>query len=193
MEQGGGLWRKRYLMPSWVLQVICSLVFVIASSLALAAADYLHDNPPPGSSNNASYEGYEHNGDQAIDLVQISGGVAMALSFVTLILDMAEIVLYDHHRLSPVLLICSASVKTVVWGAYLVLTLNDPVVSVLDIVISLVLVITSAEQLVLGSMYRHRQRQDHLEDRDSSETADVEGVQDRADGGSLHRVLAHEL
>ncbi|KAI6081482.1 hypothetical protein F4821DRAFT_25805 [Hypoxylon rubiginosum] len=180
MQRYEGVWRKRYLLPSWILQIICAIVFVVVAGLLLAAASYVqrhHRSSSYNSSSNYSYYGYSS--DQLVEYARISGGVALGLGLGTIIFDITEIVLYARRRLNPILLLSSACIKTLVWGAYFVIIAIGAAygsVSVLDIILSLVLALTSIEQLVLGAVYTHRKRQGRLIGRDTSpKTAEFEG------------------
>ncbi|XXH05351.1 hypothetical protein Hte_011777 [Hypoxylon texense] len=122
----------------------------------LAAVDYTH-NYQHCWPNSAIYPGHEYDGIELVDHAQAAGGATSAIAFVTLVLDMAEMLLYYDRFLRSLLLACSAGLKTVVWGAYSVLTIVNNVPNVLAIVLGLVLAVTSAEQLVYGSQYKYRQ------------------------------------
>ncbi|KAI1764717.1 hypothetical protein GGR53DRAFT_303967 [Hypoxylon sp. FL1150] len=183
MQRYEGIWRKRYLLPSWILQIICSVVFVVVAGLLLAAASYVQRHQ---RSSRYSYYGYSSS--QLVEYARISGGVSLGLGLGTLLFDVAEIVLYARRRLNPALLLSSACVKTAVWLAYFIILVIGSAsgsVSVLDLILALVLALTSIEQTVLGVVYTHRKRQGRLFSRDSSKAAEIDGSINVAYSGAV--------
>ncbi|KAI1400237.1 hypothetical protein F4819DRAFT_380395 [Hypoxylon fuscum] len=180
-----GLWRKRHLIPCWVLQILSTLIFAVVASLLLAAATYVQQN----ENSRPSDVEYDYSGmtaDELLDYAHITGGVVLALSLGTLVLNIVEIVVYARHRLSPVLLLAFACVKTLVWGIWLVLCIYSAAVgsvSVLEILLSAVVAITSFAQLVLGAVYTHRKRKGLLVNRNSYKMEGLERGYDSGYGG----------
>lgn len=172
------IWHKRQLVPCWILQCIASGVFAIAAGLILAAAAYVKRNDVELSTS-YSYHGYS--ASQLVDYAAITGGVILGLALATIIFAVTECVLYARRVLNPVTLLVLASLKTLAWGAYFILSIVSAArgsVSWLDLLLSLVLTSTSLTQLVLGAKYTRQKRNGTLDNRGnykSTITGHVEG------------------
>lgn len=184
MRKYEGIWHKRQLVPCWILQCIASGIFMIAAGLLIAAAAYIKKNEGDVDLSNYSYYGYS-----ASDLATyagVTGGVIFGLALFTMIFDIVEAVLYARRVLSPVLLLVFACLKTLAWGAYFVLSIISAVrgsVGWLDLLLSLVLALTSLTQLVLGAKYTHRKRKGTLDNRGNYKAAVTGHVEGGANPG----------
>lgn len=160
MQHYESIWRKRYLLPCWIFQILGSIVFVVIASLLLVAAEYVREHQRSDSAGfQYSYWGY--NSSELIDYARITGAVVLALSVGTILFDIIEIILYARRRLNPIVLLSFACITTLVWGAYFVIALMGAAAgspSILDILISLVLMATSMAQLIIGAVFTHRVR-----------------------------------
>ncbi|KAI0179050.1 hypothetical protein GGR52DRAFT_286923 [Hypoxylon sp. FL1284] len=173
MQQHRAVWRRRQLFPSWIVQIICAGLYVVMAAVLLAGA-YIQRHPSPGWLQNHFYG---PDGDQLVVFARVMGGVVLAISIGTILLDSAEITMYVRRRLSPALLLYSACVKTLVWVAYFVISLVGSTagsISVPNIILGLALTLTSIQQLVLGANYTHRLRRERPVSRNRSRTANVE-------------------
>ncbi|KAI1502491.1 hypothetical protein F5X99DRAFT_407987 [Biscogniauxia marginata] len=176
MQQYEGIWRKRQLLPSWILQILCSLVLGAIAIVLLVAASYVESHAGEFDRDSDRYY-YGYDASQLADYANATGGVVLALAAATLVLDVAEIVLYKRRRLAPALLLASACLKTLVWGAWFVLSVVAAAagsVGVVDLVFGFVLAGTSIVQLVFGAIYTHRKRRGTLRPRGDAKTAGVE-------------------
>ncbi|KAH9897601.1 hypothetical protein F4778DRAFT_242259 [Xylariomycetidae sp. FL2044] len=159
MQRFEGVWRKRHLLPSWILQIIGSLVFGACAIVLLSAASYIRDNPDSVNTDDYDYYGYTTN--DLVAYARDTGAVVLVMAALTIIFDIVEVVLYKRRTLSPVLLLVLASIKTLVWGAYLILAIVNAArgsVSALDILLSLVLAMASLVQLILAARFTHQKR-----------------------------------
>ncbi|KAI1334542.1 hypothetical protein F5Y15DRAFT_288219 [Xylariaceae sp. FL0016] len=155
MQRYEGIWRKRQLLPSWILQCIFSAIFAVIAILLLAAANWLNSGD--------TYYGYTR--DQLVEYARVTGGVVLAVSLATILLDVAEAVLYKRRALDPVFLLVTSVLKTAVWGAWLILCIISAAVgsvSALDLVFGIVLAGTSAVQLYFAAENTHRKRKGRL-------------------------------
>ncbi|KAI1372340.1 hypothetical protein F4677DRAFT_463348 [Hypoxylon crocopeplum] len=181
MQRYYGIWRKRDMLPLWILQMLCALIFAMVAGLLLASAAYIESHQRDSAYDGIGYDSYRYTRSQAIEYARTTGGVVLGLGLSTAILDVVEIALYARHQLSPVLLLSFACVKTLVWGAYSVLSIIGAAtgaISVLDLVLGLVLMLTSITQIVLGAVNTHRKRKGTLVSQGSQKIAGVEGGYD---------------
>ncbi|KAI0121235.1 hypothetical protein BJ170DRAFT_152359 [Xylariales sp. AK1849] len=173
MRQYEGIWRKRQLVPCWILQVICAAIFALAAGLLLAAAGYVSNN-----SVDLDYQYYGYSEDDLVAYAAITGGVILAFALFTVIFDIIEAILYAKRKLNPVLLLTFACLKTLAWGIYLVLTIVSAAkgsFSTLDFLLSLILVGTSVIQLIFGAKFTHQKRKGRLDRGHYKPTGHVEG------------------
>jgi hypothetical protein len=179
MRRYENIWHKRQLVPCWILQCIAAGIFMIAAGLLIAAASYIKNNEDELDLSDYNYYGYSS--DELITYAAALGGVIFGLSICTIVFDIVECVLYARRVLSPVALLVLAVLKTLAWGAFLVLVIISAAkgsVSWLDILLGVVLVATSLSQLILGAKYTHRQRKGTLDNRGNYKptiTGHVEG------------------
>ncbi|KAI0380349.1 hypothetical protein F5Y04DRAFT_258063 [Hypomontagnella monticulosa] len=186
MQRFEGIWRKRHLLPIWILQIIGAIIYTVVAALLLAAAAYVR-----GHRRSSGYRYYGYSASELMEYAAVTGGVVLALSIGTLLLCIIEITLYARRRLNPIFLLSSACVKTLVWTAYFVLCIIAAAVgtvSVLDIIVSLVLAAVSIAQLVLGAVYTHRKRRGLLPTQHGHghKTAGVETGYNAGYGGSAY-------
>ncbi|KAI2622372.1 hypothetical protein GGR54DRAFT_638707 [Hypoxylon sp. NC1633] len=177
MQRYEGVWRKRNLLPCWILQMLCGTIYAVIAAVLLAAAANVqrHEDDPQFYSTQYDYYGYS--ASQLVEYAQITGAVVLVLGIGTLILDSVEITLFARRRLSPVLLLSTACIKTLVWGVYFILTICAAAtgsISAADLILGLILVLTSSEQLVLGAIYTHRKRKGLLSNSGSTKRAEFE-------------------
>ncbi|KAL7620138.1 hypothetical protein AAE478_009131 [Parahypoxylon ruwenzoriense] len=176
MQRYEGIWRKRYLLPSWIL-----IVFAVSACLLLVTAAWVQRRRRSHRYDLTVYWYYGYSAKELVRYARITGGVVLGISIGTIVLSIAEGVLYAHRRLSPVLLLSLASVKTLIWGAYFVISVVSAVArsaSMLDLALSLVLESTSVQLLVLGAVFTHRVHKGLLGRRKDKETTGVEGGYD---------------
>ncbi|RYP41855.1 hypothetical protein DL767_000684 [Monosporascus sp. MG133] len=132
-------YRKSVNITAWVLQIIVCLVYIGVSALVLALADDV-----------GQYQG----------IFAISGGVHIAIAGLTIVLDIAEMILIGRKRMHPALYLTSACIKTLIWTIMFILNLI--VQSPLAIVLCAVAAGTAIAQLVYGARLVHRKRRGTL-------------------------------
>ncbi|KAI1770779.1 hypothetical protein F4818DRAFT_253000 [Hypoxylon cercidicola] len=187
MELYAGVWRRRHLIPSWFMQIVCALVFVAVGVLLLVAAASVQGGQPWSAFHDAGYNYYGYSGDQPTELTRVSGAHALGLGLGTFLLDTLEIFLFLRRRLNPVLLLCTACLKTLVWGAQFIASVVGAASgsgAVLDIIVGLLVAVASVQQLVLGAVYTHRKRRGTLHARDRPRNDDARDVYETTYGGT---------
>lgn len=132
-------YRKSINITAWVLQIIVCLIYIAVSAFLLAVAD------------DVGQYGF---------VVAISGGVLIAIAALTMVFDIAEMVLIGRKRMHPALYLSSACIKTLIWTTLLLL--NLVALSPLDIVFSGVAAGAAIAQLVYGARLVHRKRRGTL-------------------------------
>ncbi|KAH9906500.1 hypothetical protein F4778DRAFT_726337 [Xylariomycetidae sp. FL2044] len=115
-------WRKSINITAWVLQIVVCVILLAASAWVLAFLSSYADDYDLGS-----YSG----------LVNGAAGIQIAITSLTIIFDIAEIVLIAKDRMPPALYLSSACVKTGIWGVIFILDLVS--LSVLAIILTLIL------------------------------------------------------
>ncbi|KAK5173582.1 uncharacterized protein LTR77_002263 [Saxophila tyrrhenica] len=143
----GHIWKKRVLIPFWVIQILICLVFILAAALGL----YVVDNV---------------NADAAVEAA-LNTGAAVDLTFalLTILFDVAEMIMMCMHRLHPVTFIVFQCIKSAIWTAFLLLTIYAAAVSSttgLTIFLVVVLFLTCMGQLIYGATIVHRHRKGTL-------------------------------
>ncbi|KAI1077694.1 hypothetical protein F5B20DRAFT_583106 [Whalleya microplaca] len=170
MRRFEGIWRKRQLLPCWILQMLCAAIFTVIACLLLAAAGYIRSH---GTTRTSSTHYYGFTRQELIVYANATGAVVLVLSIGTILFDLIEAVLFAKRRLDPVLLLSFACVKTLVWTVYFILSIiaaASGTLSALDLVLSLVLAITSVTQLIFGAKYTHRKRKNTLHRGDNAKS-----------------------
>lgn len=185
-----GIWRKRQLLPLWILQVLAAGIYVLVAALLLAAARYVKSHP---SSFGSSYYGYSES--QLISYANITGGVILALASLTIIFDIIEAVLYAKRNLNPVVLLVFACFKTGVWGFFFItilVSLARGTGGIVDFLLTLFLFATSLVQLVLGAKYTHQKRKGTLGRGTYKPTTSVEAGHHPTYEQELQQPLAYD-
>ncbi|KAI1867486.1 hypothetical protein JX265_007288 [Neoarthrinium moseri] len=150
-----GIWTKKLLVPCWVLQCICSAIFIIAAILALVAASrtnkYITD----------SYGSSGYSEDVVLDAAKIEGAVILVVATANIVINIVEACLYVKRKLNPVIALVFACLKTLVWLGYFILIIiaaTSGTVSILSLILGLILAATSVIQLIASSKYTHQKR-----------------------------------
>ncbi|KAK7757924.1 hypothetical protein SLS62_000302 [Diatrype stigma] len=138
-------YRKSINLPAWILQIIICLIMIAASAFVMSIV------------NDGDYQQYLHGYS---GLFTTAAGVQIAITAVTIVLDIVEMVLIGRRRMQPALYLSSACVKTLIWC--IIFILNLIAVSVLAIILSAILAGTSVLQLVYGATLVHRKRRGTL-------------------------------
>ncbi|KAH8655170.1 hypothetical protein BX600DRAFT_469226 [Xylariales sp. PMI_506] len=175
MRQYPGIWRKRYLIPCWLLQWICAGIFLIIGGLLAAAAAYVADNPDDES---FTYNGYTY--DQLLEYVAATGGLLITFGALTIFFGIIEVTLFVLDRLSPVLFIVFSALRTLFWSTFLLLAIVGAArgnSSVIDLVLSIILLLTSILQVFMGATNKHKLRTGKLDTMGHYKQAnDVEAI-----------------
>lgn len=101
-------------------------------------------------------------------------GIILAFVAVTFLLNVIEIILYVLRRLNPIVVILFAIVKLLGWGVTFVFSIyaaSQRNISVGDVILSLILVVTSLTQLIFGAKYTHLRRKGVFDGRDYKRAA----------------------
>ncbi|RYP45741.1 hypothetical protein DL768_007949 [Monosporascus sp. mg162] len=131
-------YRKSINITAWVLQIIVCLIYIGMAAFLLTVVD---DVGLPG-------------------FTAISGGIFIAIAGLTIVLDIAEMVLIGCKRMHPALYLTSACIKTLIWTIPFILNLIA--LSPLDIVLCAIVAGTAIAQLVYGANLVHRKRRGTL-------------------------------
>ncbi|KAI0594760.1 hypothetical protein F4775DRAFT_415945 [Biscogniauxia sp. FL1348] len=134
-------YKKGVNITAWLLQIIVCLILLGASAWLLSVIDDEDVETILGE-----YDG----------LFTAAAGLQIALTGLTIVFDIVEMVLIGRKRMPPALYLASACIKTAIWG--IIFVLNLIVVSVLSIILCGVLFATSLVQLVHGARIVHRKR-----------------------------------
>ncbi|KAM0811241.1 hypothetical protein AB5N19_11597 [Seiridium cardinale] len=162
MHTHEGIWRKRQLVPCWIIQGISVCVLGVIASLLVGASTIV-------LTTGGGKDGFTWLGLGVDDLARVAiivGSVLLAFCVLTLVFDITEAALYKRRRLSPTLLLAFSCIKTAMWITYLVFVViaaakGSP--SALDLVLGIILVTTSISQVILGAIYTHKQRKGLLD------------------------------
>lgn len=138
-------YRKSINITAWVLQIIVCLILLAASAYVMSIV------------NDDEYNQYL---DGYTGLFTTAAGVQIAITGLTIVLDIVEMVLIGRSRMQPWLYLASACVKTIIWGIMLILNLIA--LSALSIILCAILAGTSILQLSYGAMLVHRKRRGTL-------------------------------
>ncbi|KAK5124029.1 hypothetical protein LTR85_002226 [Meristemomyces frigidus] len=139
-----GIWLKRVLVPFWVVDLIWFLVILIFASMDVGL----------------------YNEESGIDVIEAA--VLLAMSSISMILDVTAIVLLARHKLTPVTYLVFQCVKTAFWTYPFIV---DIVLSAhhyktgLSFLFTVVLFCTSVGQLAYGSITLDRKRKGKLPHR----------------------------
>ncbi|GAB7325736.1 hypothetical protein MBLNU13_g09695t1 [Cladosporium sp. NU13] len=160
------MWKKRYLIPLWVVQLIVLGIYFVLSIVGMSAAEDLDDYlDSPEWNNRSDYA------DQVTILLTVSPnstiyrttfGVIIAFSSLCILLVITEIILAASHRLKPTFHLVSAVLKALIAVIYFIIVCIGSA-SVgrgygLDIVLSLALTVATLLQVVYGAVRVHRVR-----------------------------------
>ncbi|KAI1501181.1 hypothetical protein F5X99DRAFT_210855 [Biscogniauxia marginata] len=138
-------YKKGVNVTAWVLQIIVCLILLGASAWLLSLI----------SSDDYDYVLGEYDG-----FFTAAAGLQIALTGLTIVFDIVEIVLIARKSMPPALYLSSACIKTAVWG--IIFILNLIAVSILSIILCGILLATSLLQLVYGARLVHRKRKGTL-------------------------------
>ncbi|OTB02686.1 hypothetical protein M426DRAFT_322444 [Hypoxylon sp. CI-4A] len=168
MRRGNGTLQLQQLVVAWFFQITSAVVLAVFCCLLLAAAADLERHH--------SYFGYSS--DRLINYGRIEGSVILALSLATIIVDLAEIVLFAKRRLNPILLLSLACIKTTVWLAYFivcVVSAANKAINPPNLVLSVMLAATSIRQLIYSTIVTHRFLEGSSPNQASVEEGGVKG------------------
>ncbi|KAI2783875.1 hypothetical protein F4815DRAFT_317386 [Daldinia loculata] len=167
MRRYEGIWRKRDVLPFWILQIFFIIISIVAAALLFVGASSVERQQSEIESSSLFtivYSGYE--ADVLVKYVRIMGTVTLVLGVGTLIFDIIEVMLCAGGRLNPVVLLSFACIKTLIWSAYfitaIIATAAGSIFGALGLLIGVVPVITSIAQLVWGIIYTNRKRNGQL-------------------------------
>ncbi|OTB17559.1 hypothetical protein K445DRAFT_279228 [Daldinia sp. EC12] len=183
MRRYRGIWRKRDLLPFWILQIIIAIVCIVAAALLFVGASSVERQQreiEPSGLSIIVYLGYE--ADDLVKYARITGTITLILGVGTLIFDLIEIILFAQGRLNPVVLLITACVKTMVWSAYfitaIIITTASSIFGALGLLVGVVPTLTSIAQLVYGIIYTNRKRNGQLSRRTNKATIGNQGSYD---------------
>ena len=151
------MWKKRYLIPLWVVQLIVLGIYFVLSIVGMSAAEDLDDYlDSPEWNNRSDYA------DQVVTIYRTTFGIIIAFSALCIILIITEIILAASHRLKATFHLVSAVLKALLAVIYFVIVCIGSA-SVgrgygLDIVLSLALTVATLLQVVYGAVRVHRVR-----------------------------------
>lgn len=136
-------WRRSILFPTWFLRGLITVTLVGLSAYFVAGLK--------------SWNGYSRY------------YLLLALSLISLVLDIAEIIFYFLGRLNPAWVLSSSCIKTAIWLLYSIAaiislamtynSLNGPGWSAISLVLTGTLLITCVICLVHAAILVHRTRQ----------------------------------
>ncbi|KAH8681973.1 hypothetical protein BX600DRAFT_447564 [Xylariales sp. PMI_506] len=155
MRQYPNIWTTKVLVPCWIPQWMCLMIFFVVSLRLLTAVGEAEH----GDAVRVSYYGYDK--AQLIDGAAILAGVLLGVTVATMAMNITEAWLYRKQTFSPKLALVFACLKTTVWLGSFILLITSAAMgsfSVLGFVLTMVLGLTSVVQLVFASIYTHRIR-----------------------------------
>ncbi|KAI0106842.1 hypothetical protein F4814DRAFT_452054 [Daldinia grandis] len=183
MRRYKGIWRKRDVLPFWILQILLMVISIIAAILLFVGAssvERLQTETESSSAFTTVYLGY--GADDLVKYARIMGAIMLVLGVGTLIFDSIEITLYAQSRLNPVVLLSFACIKTLIWSTYfitaVIATAAGSIFGALGLLIGIVPVITSIAQLVWGIIYTNRKRNGQLSTRSNRKSVGDDGSYD---------------
>ncbi|KXJ86811.1 hypothetical protein Micbo1qcDRAFT_218553 [Microdochium bolleyi] len=132
------IWRKRHNLTAWILQLLASLAMAGLSVFLIVASTI----------------------DRYVFRPRMLTGVSLLVyALVTIALVIVEIVKFSRGRLSPVLLIATATTKTVLWGVYVLQSIISAAVGGVDFImfpITIVLMATAISQLAIADKFHRK-------------------------------------
>lgn len=162
----GDLWLKRVLIPLWVIQLIFTILVLLSASVGLGVWQ-----------ENADDFSEEYDNTEDVEkAIKIGAGVYIAVSSVTILFNIVEIVLFARKRLNPIVAVVLNSITTLIWVVIVILAIVALVqsgVSVLGFIFFLVITATCKGKLLYASMVLHRYRK-AVRDRGAYTPAQVE-------------------
>ncbi|KAI0845722.1 hypothetical protein F5Y00DRAFT_265356 [Daldinia vernicosa] len=183
MRRYEGIWRKRDVLPFWILQILLMHICIVAAVLLFVGASSVERQQSKLDSSGLFtivYLGYE--ADDLVKYARIMGIVMLVLGIGTLIFDIIEIVLYVRGRLNPVILLSCACIKTLIWSAYFITAIiaiaAGSIFGVLGLLIGIVPVATNIAQLAWGIIYTNRERNGQLSNRSKHKSIRDDGSYD---------------
>ncbi|KAF3065760.1 hypothetical protein GL218_09369 [Daldinia childiae] len=183
MRRYEGIWRKRDLLPFWILQIFFIVISIVAAALLFVGASSLEQQESETESSGIFkivYLGYE--ADKLVRYTRITGTITLVLDVGTLIFDIIEVMLYAGGRLNPVILLSFACIKTLIWSAYFIIaiitTASGSILGAFGLLIGVVPVITSIGQLAWGIIYTNRKRNGQLSTRSNHNSVRDNGSYD---------------
>ncbi|KAK8112014.1 uncharacterized protein PG998_008471 [Apiospora kogelbergensis] len=154
-----GIWRKRYFVPSWIIQCLVSGFFFVAACLILWATSLLKDDYSLG----VDYDLWR---DADTRKWLIGEGVYMLLlTLYTIISAIVESSLFHRRRLAPKTVTILAIVRTLGWLVYLIVSAvatARAVSGALDVILGLIMVASALVQLYYGAKFTHKERKGQL-------------------------------
>ncbi|KAI8964641.1 hypothetical protein F5Y11DRAFT_315543 [Daldinia sp. FL1419] len=181
MRRYEGIWRKRDLLPCWILQVLGTIIsIVVAALLFICASSVENQQRDVDTSHNYTIVYLTYTANILIRYARTMGAITLILGCGTLIFDIIEIVLYARGQLNPVVHLSFACVKTLVWSAYfiasIIITTASSIFGALGLAIGVIPVITSIAQFVYGIIYTNRKRKTSSQTGQTTSLLEMVGI-----------------
>ncbi|KAK6849081.1 hypothetical protein PG995_012914 [Apiospora arundinis] len=160
MQVYEGIWRKRYFVPSWIIQCLVSGFFFVAAILVIWAATRI----------NSVYRDISDDNSDLLDdttkkaLIGV-GTFMLVLSLFTIISDVVESALFHRRRLAPKTVVILSTVRALGWLVYLIvgaIATARAVSGLLDVILGILMVVTALVQLYYGAKFFHKERKGQL-------------------------------
>ncbi|KAI5924020.1 hypothetical protein F4810DRAFT_158688 [Camillea tinctor] len=145
MKTYDGIWRKRHLLPPWILQILLSIILggtaisVLAGPFTPETSSYFYAGRPGGRA--------------------IWGGGTAGLAVATIALIAGEAALYGARKLGPGWMLGGACAKTLAWGVWVVPGTRASLVSA---ALGVVMLGAGVVEVGVGAVYTHRERKGTL-------------------------------
>ncbi|KAL7620307.1 hypothetical protein AAE478_009301 [Parahypoxylon ruwenzoriense] len=152
-------YKKGVNVTAWVLQILVCVILLGTSAWLMSIISSDDYNDALGR-----YEG----------LFTAAAGLQIAITALTIVFDIIEIILITRKRMPPALYLTSACIKTTIWGVIFILNIIS--LTILSIVLTLVLFATSLMQLIYGAILVHRKRRGTLTGGNYTAAINPQGV-----------------
>ncbi|KAF2725576.1 hypothetical protein K431DRAFT_343006 [Polychaeton citri CBS 116435] len=141
-------YKKSINVTAWVLQILLSLIALGVGAWGLAVWNKIK--------NDSEFDDYQKYSSTITGVY----AVQIVLACITILLDIAEIILSAKSRLLPAIYLTSACIKTLIWGVIFILGLVSLALG--SIIMGGIIFITSLIQLVYGARIVHKKRRGTL-------------------------------
>ncbi|KAK3072525.1 hypothetical protein LTR53_006661 [Teratosphaeriaceae sp. CCFEE 6253] len=144
----GNMWLKKVLIPFWAVELLWLLATLVVSGLGL----YAWETTKSGDSDVRLHK-----------IVSLSAILLLAMAAISILFDLAAIVLFARHTLQPLTFVIFSSIKAVFWIFIFVVDIIDVTRGntsgiVWAFLFSAVLFCTSVGQVAYAAVILHRTR-----------------------------------